>query len=52
MMGIEMLWGGAVRLETTDIVLEKPAKEGEKPTRKNVRVLYTMKDKKISKITF
>ncbi len=51
MLGIEMLWGGAVRLETTDIMIEKPKSEGEKPARKNVRVLYTMKDKKISKIT-
>ncbi len=59
MMGIEYLWGAPVQLETSEIV--KPAQESrrhgssspEKPDdRKNIkwkRVLYTMKDRKLTK---
>jgi stage V sporulation protein R len=59
MMGIEYLWGAPVQLETSEIV--KSAQESrrygsslpEKPEdRKNIkwkRVLYTMKDRKLTK---
>lgn len=49
MMGIEFLWGGQVQLETTELVdTKKKDKEGN-PILEKRRVLYTMKDRKISK---
>jgi stage V sporulation protein R len=58
MLGIEYLWGGAVKLETTELVEDSAesrtngysmpyAETGEQPAER--RVLYTMKDRKISK---
>jgi len=58
MLGIEYLWGGAVKLETTELVeagaesrtngnTTPSADSGKEPTER--RVLYTMKDRKISK---
>ncbi len=53
MMGIEYLWGGAVQLETSDVVsISQPhdsKDESKKPEVKWERVLYTMKDRKLSK---
>ncbi|MCP4111974.1 MAG: SpoVR family protein [Desulfobacteraceae bacterium] len=53
MMGIEYLWGGAVQLETSDVVsISQPhdsGNESRKPEVKWERVLYTMKDRKLSK---
>ncbi len=46
MLGIEYLWGGAVKLETTEL-FKKKGKEKEEWQQR--RVLYTMKDRKISK---
>ncbi len=45
MMGVEYLWGGEVQLETTEIVVKDAAKK----IFDYKKVLYTMKDKKISK---
>ena len=58
MLGIEYLWGGAVKLETTELAeagaesrtngySTPSADSGKKPAER--RVLYTMKDRKISK---
>jgi len=47
LLGIEFLWGGQVQLETTEIVKEETTSEG--PEFSFVKVLYTMKDKKIEK---
>jgi stage V sporulation protein R len=44
LIGIEFLWGGQVQLETTEIRRTKEQKLEYK------KVLYTTKDKKISKI--
>ena len=49
LLGLEYLWGGEVRLETTEIVREKSEKEEESSGTIFRKVLYTMKDKKIEK---
>ncbi len=49
MIGIEYLWGGQVQLETTEIVMKKAPAPGEKPEFSYNRVLYTMKDKRLSR---
>lgn len=49
MLGIEFLWGGQVQLETTEIVKKPSKNQDEAPQYENRRVVYTMKDKKISK---
>ena len=65
MMGIEYLWGGPVQLETSEVASITPVKQTgldagpsssqqEKPEEHEVkwrRVLYTMKDRKLSKKT-
>jgi stage V sporulation protein R len=65
MMGIEYMWGGAVKLETSEVEkieaqqiripipgLALPSEEtGKQMDIKCGRVLYTMKDRKISKVT-
>ena len=49
MLGIEFLWGGEVQLETTNIVKKTLGPPGnQKTTYENVKVIYTMKDRKIS----
>jgi len=48
LMGIEFLWGGKVKLETTEIVREKSQEDGQSEY-SFVKVLYTIKDKKIYK---
>ncbi len=50
LVGIEFLWGGQVQLETTDIIPIKKLKETDEQKFDYKRVLYTIKDKKISKI--
>ncbi len=66
MMGIEYLWGGPVQLETSEVVSVSPAtpknastvpaalkqKTTEEWEIKWERVVYTMKDRKLSKKTF
>ena len=63
MLGIEFLWGGPVQLETMEVVAEQqasrmpslpglaaPQTDAPKPRKLNwQRVLYTMKDRKLSK---
>jgi stage V sporulation protein R len=50
LLGIEYLWGGQVQLETTEIVKEEGSSgENAAPSFVNRKVVYTMKDKKISK---
>jgi stage V sporulation protein R len=50
MLGIEFLWGGCVQLETTDLVRERSEQPEDPPVIRQIRVLYTMKDRKIEKI--
>ncbi len=50
MMGIEYLLGGQVQLETTEVIRKRPETEDEEPEMELRRVLYTMKDRKISKV--
>ena len=54
MMGIEYLWGGPVKLETSEVASitgsSTPTKEGKKePEIKWQRILYTMENRKLSK---
>jgi len=54
MIGIEFLWGGEVRLETSEAVLESPRggagrEGGEEAEITWQRVLYTMKDKTLER---
>ncbi|HNW99084.1 MAG TPA: SpoVR family protein [Bacteroidales bacterium] len=50
LLGIEFLWGGQVQLETTEIVKqETTSNEPEEQKYEYRKVLYTMKDKNISK---
>lgn len=49
MMAIEYMWGAQVQLETTDIVKKPNQKPDEKPVYEKRPVVYTIKDKKISK---
>ncbi len=49
LLGIEYLWGGQVRLETTEIISKKQNSDNDKPTFDYRRVLYTMKSRKIFK---
>jgi stage V sporulation protein R len=65
MMGIEYLWGGPVHLETSEVVSISPAQpqyvstdpstvkqeKNEEQEIKWQRVVYTMKDRKLSKKT-
>jgi stage V sporulation protein R len=65
MMGIEYLWGATVKLETSEVEkagskqtripipgLAMPTEEADQQMDiKWVRVLYTMKDRKLSKVT-
>lgn len=67
MMGIEYLWGGTVQLETSEVAASPPPQgqyptfmypqvqavqeESDEPGIKWQRVLYTMKDRKLSKET-
>ncbi len=46
MMGIEFLWGGQVQLQTTEIIAKT---KNNKQIFEYQKVLYTMKDKKITK---
>jgi stage V sporulation protein R len=49
MIGIEYLWGGQAQLETTEIVKIETPTEQEDAEYEYKRVLYTMKDRKITK---
>ena len=49
LIGIEFLWGSQVQLETTEIIVEENEITGEKTEYKFRKVLYTVKDRKISK---
>lgn len=49
LMGVEYLWGGQVQLETTERIREKqPADDGTEKINER-RVLFTIKDKKVTK---
>ena len=50
-MGLEYLWGGPVKLETTEMFYDKGDKKKGEDEVKLVksRVRYTMKDRKISR---
>ncbi len=48
MIGIEYLWGGQVHMETTEMYRRKPQGD-EKPPIEYRKVLYSVKDRKISK---
>lgn len=51
MMGIEYLWGAPVQLETSEVASISPPKENgsEKPEIKWERVVYTMKNRKLTR---
>ncbi len=49
LLGIEYMWGGQVRLETTEIVEKKSGSDDKKPKKEYRKVLYTMKNRKIFK---
>ncbi len=51
MLGIEFLWGGAVKLETSEVAGGKPAEKGGEKSEPVAwrRVLYTMKERKLEK---
>lgn len=49
MMGIEYLWGGSVQLETTEINRVKSKDDPEKVLLEEKRVLYTMKNRKLTR---
>ncbi len=48
LLGAEFLWGGGVRLETTDMHFEKRG-EGTEPYLVKKRLMYSMKDKKLER---
>lgn len=49
LVGTGYLWGGQVQLETTEIIRKKPAAGAKKTEYQYHRVLYTIKDRKITK---
>lgn len=49
MMGISYMWGGDVELKTTEIVVKKPKSDGEQSEVEYRPVLYTYKDKQLTK---
>jgi len=53
MVGIEFLWGGKVRLETSEVVPAPPREYGFTPEKREEvswrRVLYTMENRKLTK---
>ncbi len=49
MLGIEYLKGGPVKLETSEVSVTAPPKEGEEPEIKWERILYTMEKRKLTR---
>lgn len=49
LIGLEYLWGGSVQLETTEIFLEKKKTETDDAVFRHDKVVYTIKDKKVTK---
>ncbi|MCX7880201.1 MAG: SpoVR family protein [Ignavibacteria bacterium] len=49
LIGLEYLWGNKVQLETTEFVVERPTSPDAKPTLKRQRVVWTSKDRKVTK---
>lgn len=49
LIGVEYLWGGEVNLETTEIVKKSNQQPNEKPEYFRRKVLYIIKNRKISK---
>lgn len=49
LLAVEYLWGAQVQLETTEIVRKPTQKPDEKPIFENRKVIYTIKDRKVSK---
>lgn len=50
LLGIEFLWGGQVQLETTEITRESEPAEDGSPVFRYDKVLYTMKNRKVTKV--
>lgn len=49
LMGIEFLWGGSVSLETAEIIREKTERPADELKYRHEKVIYTMKDRKLTK---
>jgi stage V sporulation protein R len=49
LIGLEYLWGGSVQLETTEIFLEKKKSETQEAVYRYDKVVYSIKDKKVTK---
>jgi stage V sporulation protein R len=49
LIGLEYLWGGSVQLETTEIFLEKKKSETQEAVFRYDKVVYSIKDKKVTK---
>ncbi len=49
LIGLEFLWGGQVQLETTEIIRQRPTSPDQKPTFRYQRVLWTSKNRKVTK---
>jgi stage V sporulation protein R len=49
LIGIEYLWGGPVQLETTEIVKKSPTRRNPNPGVDFRRVLYTVKNRNVSR---
>lgn len=52
LIGLEFLWGGQVQLETTQIIPQKPTTEDEQISFRLQKVLWTSKERKVSKKIF
>jgi stage V sporulation protein R len=49
LIGLEYLWGNSVEIETTEIFLDENKQEVENTSLRYEKVLYTVKDKKVTK---
>jgi stage V sporulation protein R len=49
LIGIEYLWGGQVKLETTEIVKKPPKSRDAEPEFEHRKVLYTVKNRSVNK---
>jgi stage V sporulation protein R len=49
LIGLEFLWGNQVQLETTEIYRERPPSPEAQPTFRYQKVLWTSKDRKVTK---
>jgi stage V sporulation protein R len=49
LIGLEYLWGGQVQLETTRIIVKKQRDPNAEPEKQYKEVIYTCKDRKVTK---